>query len=389
MKYKPFLCHKREKGRTVAYLKEQLCIRGAGGWKDTDDIPKGVEFLDDVVDAIENDTGGFIWWATKDTLESGTICETELPTALDRAKNDPTYPVLPVFVELRPGRDSAAIKAAVGDTYGAQMLGANGVVRRSRQSVKALAHETARAYVKQLVELVPPGPVDVEVTAFRAPTQQHHLTLDWRTLFDPLKRELAPDALGTIVEALGDIREALQTRDRAPQVTVEVALPLPLAMLLGYEWRTTTAVQVTVQTVSPGGSLLKVFAGSPTKRGWPAAQAQRMAGSGPLVVAVSVGTTLGSTVSRYAHDVSARGFEHLHVDCPPTGLLSPDDVQALGCHVADRLKALQADGQPKHLLLKTPATVAVALGLAANASGPTWVPFYDGHDYYIGGIWIG
>ena len=54
-----------------------------------------------------------------------------------------------------------------------------------------------------------------------------------------------------------------------------------------------------------------------------------------------------------------------------------------------RLNELHAEGVPKHLLLRAPASLATAIGLAANGTGPTYVPFYDGHDYYVGGLWVG
>jgi len=121
-----------------------------------------------------------------------------------------TAPVVPVLVDLKPGRDSAAIRAAIGPAYAEQLLSSNGILHRNGQSLEALARETARRYVAQLVRGLPGGAVDVAITAFRAPTEQHDLTLDWRSVFDPDTRALAPGAENTILEALGDIR------DRAP-----------------------------------------------------------------------------------------------------------------------------------------------------------------------------
>jgi hypothetical protein len=391
MRYKPFLSHKRQKAAAVAYLKRQLCIRGAGGWQDTDELPMGGNFPDDIERAINEDTGGCIWWATKDTLKSEIICATELPTALDRAQTDPTYAVVPVFVDLRPGRDFDAIEAALGPAYAKQMLDRNGVLRRAKQPVRELAREAAREYVKQLVKGVPDRSVDVAVTAFRAPTERHDLTLDWRCLFDPDTRVLQPAAVETIVETLGDIREAVQSRERTPQVSVEVALPLPLAMLLGYEWRHITQLRVTVKTVNPGdGELLVVEPAAAASRSWPAPRVVELPGSGPFVVGVSVGASLGTTIDRYAAEHEGRGFEHIHVDRDPQAdPLDADDVRSLAAHVVRRLNELQAAGVPKHLLLRGPASLATAIGLAANGTGPTCVPFYDGHDYYVGGLWIG
>jgi hypothetical protein len=391
MRYRPFLSHKRARGRSVAYLKQQLCIRGGGGWQDVDDLPLGEDFAANCVASIERETGGFIWWATRDTLGSSIICEKELPTALERAKRDPTYPVVPVLVDLHPGRDAPAIEAAVGPAFAEQLLSYNGIVRRSGQSLKELAELTARRYVQQLVERVPPGPVEVAITAFRAPTEQHDLTLDWRSVFDQTSRVLAPGAQVTIVEALGDIRAALQARERSPEVRVEVALPMPLAMLVGHEWRWTTQLQVTVNTLNPAtGQMLSVTPSATRSAIRPEVDAEKLAGRGPFVLAVSVGAMLGDVVKRWADEHDACGFEEIHVPADAGSTpLDADDIRSLAAQVTMRLNELHAAGTEKHLLLRCPASLAVAIGLASNGTGPTWVPFYDGHDYYVGGLTIG
>jgi len=389
LRYKPFLSHKREQAGAVTYLKQQLCIRGAGGWKDTDDLAKGGQFNGDIIAAIEHETGGFILWATRDILESSVICETELPTALDRGLRDSTYAVLPVFVDLRP-RDREVIESKLGAVYTDRLLDRNGLVRKSRQSLKALAREAAREYVRRLVAGVPAGPVSVAVSSFRAPTEQHDLSLDWRPLFDAETRTLHPDAADTICETLDDIRVALQVRDRAPDLHVELTLPMPLAMLVGYRWRETTQLRVTLKTLNPGGDLLVVPPAPPAAMAWPTAEIAAFDRPGPFVLAVAVGPTLGETVERYAHAHDARGFEYLHVDRDPrVHPLGSDEIRSLAADIARRLHAIKATGAPKHLLLRGPAVLAAAIGLATNAVGPTWVPFYDGHEYYADGLSIG
>ncbi len=388
MRYRPFLSHKRTRAPAVAQLKQQLCIRGAGGWKDTDDLDLGADAAPAIVNAIEHETGGFIWWATRDTLDSKIICETELPTALVRAKRDPAYPIVPVFVELRP-RDRPAIEAAIGRDQATRLLGYNGVTRSAKQDLHDLARAAARRYVKQLVAAVAPGSVEVAISAFREATAGHDLSLDWRPLFDAETRVPAAGGVETFTEALGDIREALQGRVRAPRVSVEVNLPLPLAMLVGFEWRTTTQLQVTIKTVNPDGGLLVVEPGTPASRSWPEPRIATLAGDGPFVLAISVGADLGQAVERYAADHGARGIERLHVPLAGGDFFDADAVRSLAVHTVQRLNALHADGTPKHLLLRGPASLAAAIGLAANGTGRTFVPFYDGHDGYVGGLWIG
>lgn len=389
MRYKPFLSHKRAKKEIISLLKEQLCIRGAGGWKDTDELQLGGDFSGDIVNAIDECTGGFIWWGTRDTLDSEVICEVELPTALDRAKRDPSYPVIPVFVELKP-TDYDDIAQAIGPAYAKQLIAGNGIVPLSRQSLRDLADDTARRYVKQLVRTLPAGPVTMAVTAFRAPAEEHDLTLDWRSLFDAHERVLQAGAQETIIEALGDIREALQSRARSPKVTVELNVPIALALLIGHEFRWTTQLRVTLVTVNPDGEMLVIDPAPPGDCSWPQPQVADRPGSGPVVLAVSVGAELGAAADRWADENDACRIETLHVGRSPNAdPLDADEVKSLAATIARRLNELHAAGVPKHLLLRGPAALGAAVGLAANGSGPTYVPFYDGHSYYSGGVWVG
>lgn len=391
MRYRPFLSHKREQAATIEHLKQQLCLRGAGGWRDQDDLRLGGDFAAELRDAIDTRTGGFIWWGTRDTLDSKTICEIELPAALARARRDQSYPVIPVFVELTPKEDAEAIAAAIGSSDAKQLLQSNGVEKRRRESRRALAVRAARSYVTELVKSVPPGPIAVEITAFRAPTENHDLTLDWRSVFDDDARAIEPGALRVFEEALADIRAEAQGRERCPAVSLELSLPLPLAMLVGHQWRWTTQLRTTIETVNPAtGQMLRVQPSGSSSITRPELRATALPGTGPMVLALSVGPSLGETVERYAAEVDARGFEHLHVPCDfAKEPLDAADIRGLAAHVVGRLNRLQAEGKPKHLLMRAPANLAAAIGLAGNGIGPTWVPLYDGHEGYSGGITIG
>ncbi|MGH2890398.1 MAG: hypothetical protein ACRDNJ_12305 [Solirubrobacteraceae bacterium] len=146
-----------------------------------------------------------------------------------------------------------------------------------------------------------------------------------------------------------------------------------------------------MNTVNPAtGQMLTVAPGGPRSALAPAVRSGAPAGAGPFVLAVSVGTPLGATVERYADEHDAYAFEEMHVDRDAgEEPLDADDIRALAALVIKRLNELHAAGKEKHLLLRCPASLAVAIGLASNGTGPTWVPFYDGHDYYVGGLTIG
>lgn len=210
------------------------------------------------------------------------------------------------------------------------------------------------------------------ITAFRAPAEAHDLTLDRRRLFDPQARVLQHGAQETIIEAFGEIHEALQEPQRSRQVTVEVSLPIPLAVLLGHELRWTTQVKVTIITVNPSGDPLVVEPAAPVMRSWPDWRVEDLPGAGP---AVSVGAELGAAADRWAAEHDARSIEGVHIDRDPaTDPLDGNDVRSLAAHSAKRLNKLHGDGAPKHLLLRGPAVLDAAVGLAATASGPPTCP---------------
>jgi hypothetical protein len=116
-----------------------------------------------------------------------------------------------------------------------------------------------------------------------------------------------------------------------------------------------------------------------------------LAGDGPAVVALSVGKRLDGAAQRYAAAHGARETRCLHVSLGdlPNRMLSTDDIRSLATWAVEQLAALNDRGVEKHLLLLGPASLAVRIGAAANGTGRTWLPFWDGADGYTSGLAIG
>jgi hypothetical protein len=108
-------------------------------------------------------------------------------------------------------------------------------------------------------------------------------------------------------------------------------------------------------------------------------------GSGPFVVALSVGKTLEQAMPRYMDEVSSRGGVHLHLDGP----LQAEGICRAAQWVVHQLASLCGAGIPKHLLLLGPASLAVRIGASANGTGKTVIPFWDGDGGYGPAIEIG
>ncbi len=150
MKIRPFLSHKRQDELVVARLRDTLRLYGAGGWKDTEDLRLGASTQVEIRRAIFEKTGGFIWWGTRRALDSEVINEFEIPTALERAGNELLYPLVPIFVDISPGKNRLEIDEALGE-HAERFLDHNGIVRGRSEAAGVFRRRIARRYVRDAV----------------------------------------------------------------------------------------------------------------------------------------------------------------------------------------------------------------------------------------------
>jgi hypothetical protein len=373
--YQPFLSHKRSDASDLDLLKSQLQLRGAGSWQDADDLHMGQRFIAALKRAIGQESGGFIWWGTRSSLNSRTICRIEIPAALrrQRLRREP-YPVVPLFVDIAPDADADLLREAFGKRRAKALAARNGLVRDPEmESIGDFAASAARRYVKDLVREHRREDLRVAITGGREPTHGYDLVLDWRKVLDESGRLRDSTELPLLTETLADIRNVAQSRAGVPCITVEPHLRLPLAALVGWEWNRVRPIDLRVVQASATGSMLVEDLDHQAETE-PDARKFHFDGNGPHVVALSVGKNLGDTVSRYASGVDACGATHLHVDGP----LDATEI----CDVADwaigQMSALNSQGTAKHLLLLGPVSLAVRIGAAANGTGRTTIPFWDG-----------
>jgi hypothetical protein len=376
---RPFLSHRREDASDVILLRETLKVYGAGGWKDTEDLAIGERTREGVRRAIFEDTGGFLWWGTPSILESSFVNDVEIPAAFDRREVDPSYPIVPLFVRLRPGGDRDAIKVAVGSRAG-DLLECNGLICSDGETVEAFCRTVAKRYVSDAVKAMQGGGkggerVEAEMRALSEPTGERDLTFDWRGLIDPRARTLAPEADQRITEAVTVVRQALQGAFSAPHVLLDLDLPLPLAFLVGYEWRITARLRLTILQRT-GVSYAEIHGDGKIAELDPP-ERMPLAGDGPAVVAVSCGDGLGEAATSYAAELGARELVTLH----NPGILDAAEIRALARATARVLRDLSNRGVEKHLIMLGPEALAVFAGAALNASGRIVVPFWNGVRY--------
>jgi hypothetical protein len=335
----------------------------------------GAETTSAIREAIASGTGGFIWYGTMAALQSETINHVEIPAALGRARRDASYPVVPLFVNLRPSADRSVMAAAMGPGRAGALLRRNGLPRLSGERLEPYVRRVARRYVKDAVIGRPTG-------------RDYDLTIDWRTLFDTESRVWTSSQLSEGLESLTDVKTALQQRADRPKVRLTVDLPLPIALMIGYEWRLTTGLNVEI--LQPKEQDLEVVdLGARSRWKCPAAVEQSLNGRGPCVVSVAIGEPLTAAAGRYAARVRASRHDAFHV----AGLIGASEIRSIARSVTDHLRRVNDRGAAKHLLIRGPYGLAVAIGLLMNAVGPTVIPFWDGHKYVnplvIGGPNIG
>jgi hypothetical protein len=141
----PFLSHKRGDAGDVDVLWAELALRGASAWQDVRDLRLGQSWGKAFRRAILWRTDGFIWWATKASLESKTITRLEVPWALRRTSRlwRRPYPVVPLFVDLDPGRDGELLERAFTRKRAEALLGSHGAITTSRSRSSRAAQRAA------------------------------------------------------------------------------------------------------------------------------------------------------------------------------------------------------------------------------------------------------
>ena len=139
--------------------------------------------------------------------------------------------------------------------------------------------------------------------------------------------------------ALANLRDGFQPKADFPEITLDLNLPLALAMLLGYEWRRHDAARPHRAPAHRLGTRSSLPATAPCHNSWPAWTERTLGGGGPTVIAVSTtADPLDAAFDAYAREHHAERILGLHVP----GVLDADGIRGLARHVAARCGACTA-----------------------------------------------
>ena len=264
---------------------------------------------------------------------------------------------------------------ALGGEHARKLLDRNGVLRRNSEPAESFRRRVAKRYVRDASRSLPAGPLHVALRALSEPTGEHDLTFDWRSVFDERARRLDDGILPVLLDSLSNAKEACQSREGSPEVMLDADLPLPLAFLVGYEWRVTARLRLHVRQRT-GSSYAWVEADGPTTA-TPTPVIEKFDREGPAVVAVSCAKPIAYIARRYAAEHSASELVTLHTP----SMLDATQMRATARETANLLRTLNDRGLRKHLLIKGPVALPIMAGAASNACGPVIMPFWDGTDY--------
>jgi hypothetical protein len=376
MRTRPFLSYARADRRAVVGLKKVLSIHGTGGWRDVDDLALGELATPGFEQAIESETAGFLWYGSARSVRSDYINTVEIPAALARKRREPRYPLVPLFATVQPSAARALLTGVLSPEDSSLFMDSNGALRAG-QPLTDFHRAVARGYQRAAVRALEQDTYTVAVCALAGPTTTADFTFDWRSILEPDARVLERRAAEELVAALRGFRDAAREITDFPRLTVDVAAPLPLGVLLGYEWRVTTRLSLSLRQ-RVRSSIAVVAADGPSVNSWPAWREEALNGTGPCILAVSTThASLRQHLCRYAEAHQASRTLELHVPDEMGGA----ELRGLARYVASALRDVCATGAEKHLLLAGPTSLAVLIGASSNANGPLVVPFWNGQTF--------
>jgi len=163
-----FLSHQHDSSPDVLRLSHELQFRGVVPW--VDKLPGGFRAGDDSVDeacrVIREDSSAFALYLTEKALYSDFIRDFEIPVAVERRRQDPSYPIVVISPEYEFGQ----IKILVKDHFGIDLTFAHGFAKASDEGIEdfilTVARELLHKYMRALT--IPQNTFELSVSSFES-----------------------------------------------------------------------------------------------------------------------------------------------------------------------------------------------------------------------------
>ena len=95
-----FLSYRRRDAREAGELERQFGLRGLRLWRDVNDLPLGGSTIAEIKRGVRVGSDAFVLYVTPRIYASAVVWDTEVPTALSRAKRQGrgtrVYPIVPI-----------------------------------------------------------------------------------------------------------------------------------------------------------------------------------------------------------------------------------------------------------------------------------------------------
>ena len=333
-----FLSYSRYDLNDILRFARVLKIYGIHTWQDLENLGTGLSEVR-IRNAIQNETSGFIFYSTSQSVSSEFVRQVELKEAEIANRNNPNYAIVPVFCLPLSETD-----AALTGTLTIPISCFNGVIvdltnDDDRWAVNDASHRAAALVLQQLI-LDGQDPLSIGLTSKQTPQNDVSLDIDFSPFFEsglPENQEWNTD----FPRALDRIKSFLVARSFA-RLRLRTFAHLSLGLLFGFVFRERTRFCLEIEQTTRGtGTTIWTT----TARALPHSLAMNeypaQLGSKSLCVKINLVARDDASVPAYA-DKADLHYRVL-LDCVPPQyphIISNGEAIAIARDLADKIKEI-------------------------------------------------
>ena len=387
-----FLCHSSTDAPEIRVLAEELRLRGVVPWVDKNGgFQVGDENAGEAERAIDEDCFGLLFYATPEAFSSDFIRQVEVPRALRRKDDDPSFALFAVprrmgFAELsRRSIEIFGVDLAAYSSRALEMMD-GGIGEALREQLCVVADEVLDKVLALAVETDLGGALRMQFSTreFLADEEGDVLRLDAVELLEEATDP--PRAWAQVHGGLLSVKRRVSRHLGRPRLRVHGSKHLTAAFLLGFVFPSTVC-EIDIRTKvgyrstdhEPTGKDLMV---SRVSNG--------TVGTGALYVEISTGDKIvRDGVRRHVSRTGVSPLKYLRfMPGPQLGAathMTNADARSIANQVRRELsRAISDYGISEiHVFAAVPQALATMLGHSMNAMPPIQLHEYDGRAYQV------